>query len=116
MSAFKDYLKMFSDKKWLEELKDWIGNDILENDTHTFVVPPNKNLRISEGRWKLLVGHAVNLIHAAVDGDASEKELRNMYRYLFVCMNCQKYRLDPKAAKEALNIEEYENKYWRKQA
>ena len=116
MSAFKDYLKMFSDKKWLEELKDWIGNDILEKDTHTFVVPPNKNLRISEGRWKLLVGHAVNLIHAAVDGDASGEELRNIYRYLFVCINCIKYGLDPKAAKEALNIEEYENKYWRKQA
>ena len=117
-SAFKDYLEMFSDKEWLEELKDWVGNDILEEDTHTFAVPINEvhHLRISEGRWKLLIGHATNLIHAAVDGDASGEELRNIYRYLFVCINCMKYNLDPKAAKKALNIEEYENKYWRKQA
>ena len=115
-SAFKKYMEIFSDKDWVANLERWIGNDVLEKDTHTFVVPPNKSLRISEGRWKLLVGHAVNVITAMTDEDVPEKELQNAYRYLFVCINCIKYGLDPNAAKEALDIEEYEKKYWRKQA
>lgn len=115
-SAFKEYMDVFSDKNKVKKLKDWIGIDILEDDSHKFAVAPNKKLRISEGRWKLLVGHAVNIVNAVARSNAPEEEAKNAVRYLFVCINCIKYGLDPKAAKEALNIEEYENKYWRKQA
>lgn len=99
-----------------EATKKWVGYDVLNQDRNMFAVSPDKDLRISDGRVKLLVGHAVNVINAMLAMDAEEPELRDAYRYLFVCMDCLKYRLDPKAAKEALNIEEYENKYWRKQA
>ena len=116
-SAFKQYMKAFSDENFVREVRKWVGNEVLDEDTHTFVAAPNKNIRISEGRWKLLVGHAVNIVVAMSDEESTTgEELRNAYRYLFVCINCIKYGLDPKAAKKALNIEEYENKYWRKQA
>lgn len=116
MSGFKEYMEVFSDKNKVEKLRNWIGVNVLEEDSHKFAVAPNKKLRISEGRWKLLVGHAVNLVNAVARSNAPEEEARNAVRYLFVCINSIKYGLDPKAAKVALNIEEYENKYWRKQA
>ena len=115
-SAFKEYMDVFSDKNKVKKLREWIGIDILNEDMDAFAVPPDKDLRISEGRWKLLVGHAVNLVNAVGYSNVPEEEARNAVRYLFVCINCMKYKLDPKAAKKALNIEEYENKYWRKQA
>ena len=115
MSAYKDIMAAFSE--FGEGLEEWVGLDLIKQDKDTFAVPPDIELRISDGRLKLLVGHATNVLYAMLDNtDSSDSELRDMYRYLFVCLNCQKYRLDPKAAKEALNIEEYENKYWRKQA
>ena len=116
-SAFKQYQKAFSDENWVKEVRKWVGNELLDEDTHTFAVAPtpNKFIKISEGRWKLLVGHAVNIIVAMSEEETTTmEELQNAYRYLFVCINCIKYGLDPKAAKIALNIEEYENKYWRK--
>lgn len=115
MSAYLDAMTIFSDDKIREEIEDWVGPELIVQDRETFAVPPNKDLRISDGRLKLLVGHAVNVLYSML-GYCTDEEMSNMYRYLFVCMNCLKYKLDPKAAKIALNIEEYENKYWRKQA
>lgn len=115
MSAYLDAMTIFSDDKFREEIKEWVGTKVIMQDRETFAVPPDIEIRISDGRLKLLVGHAINIIYSML-GHATDEEMRNAYRYLFVCMNCQKYGLDPKAAKIALNIEEYENKYWRKQA
>lgn len=116
-SAFKQYRKAFSDENWVKEVRKWVGNEVLDEDSHTFAAAPNKDIRISEGRWKLLVGHAVNIVVAMSEEETTTmEELQNAYRYLFICINCRKYGLDPKAAKLALNIEEYEDKYWRKQA
>ena len=114
MSAYLDAMTMFSG--FGEDLEKWVGSELIQQDRDTFAVAPDKDLRISDGRLKLLVGHAVNVIYSMLGGYCTDEEMRNAYRYLFVCMDCQKYRLDPKAAKEALNIEEYEEKYWRKQA
>lgn len=117
MSAYLDTMAIFSDGSFREGIELWMGPELLKKDRETFAVPLDKDLRISDGRLKLLVGHAANLIAAmSCFTKCTEDEMRNAYRYLFVCMNCQKYRLDPKAAKVALNIEEYEKKYWRKQA
>lgn len=117
MSAYLDAMTIFSDEEFRKDLEEWVGPELLKQDRETFAVYPDKELRISDGRLKLLVGHATNVLHAMLcNPDSSDTEVRNMYRYLFVCMNCQKYRLDPKAAKLALNIDVYEKKYWRKQA
>ena len=118
MSGYEVAVAVFSDPEWLNGIRSWIGDDlVLDRKMFDYAaIHPTNNLRISEGRQKLLVGHAVKLIDAMNKKDASESEMKNAIRYLFICMDCLKYRLDPKAAKVALNIEEYENKYWRKQA
>ena len=116
MSAYLDAMTIFSDGSFRESIELWIGLELIKQDRKTFdyaAYHPTSDFRISEGRRKLLVGHATNVLYSML-GCATDEEMRNMYRYLFVCMNCIKYRLDPKAAKTALNIEEYENKYWRK--
>ena len=118
MSGYEAAINAFSNHEWLNEIRSWIGDDlVLDRKRFDYAaIHPTNNLRISEGRQKLLVGHAMKLLDAMNKKDAFESEMKNATRYLFVCMDCLKYRLDPKAAKKALNIEEYENKYWRKQA
>lgn len=118
MSGYEVAVVAFSNPEWLNEIRSWIGDDlVLDRKTFDYAaIHPTNNLRISEGRQKLLVGHAIKLLDAMDKKGATESEMKNVTRYLFICMDCLKYRLDPKAAKVALNIEEYEDKYWRKQA
>lgn len=118
MSGYEVAVAAFSSPEWLNEMRSWIGDDlVLDRKAFDYAAfHPTNKLRISEGRQKLLVGHAMKLLDAMDKKDATESEMKNATRYLLICMDCLKYRLDPKAAKKALNIEEYENKYWRKQA